>query len=88
MLSSSIGAVMKFSPYLLAAAVFAGTAVGSGVAVYAAQPHMRAALGDLNSAASELQQAVPDKAGHRVNAMNLVNQAIGEVKAGMRAGRM
>ena len=56
-------------------------------AVWAAQPHMQNALADLNAAKHQLQMAATDKAGHRVNALNLVNQAIGEVQAGIAAGR-
>ena len=47
------------------------------------QPHMQAALDHLQSARSELQVAVADKGGHRVRAIGLVDQAIGEVEAGM-----
>ena len=58
-------------------------AVGGFTAAQAAQPHMQAALADLQSAKAELQQAVPDKGGHRVNALNLTNQAIAETRAGI-----
>ena len=64
----------------IAAAGFA-----AGVA-YAAQPHMRAALRMLQNAAGELQSAEADKAGHRVAAIKLVNDAINEVQAGIAAG--
>ena len=55
---------------------------GAGVA-QADQPHMQGALADLQAARGELVSALPDKGGHRVKALNLVNQAIGEVKAGI-----
>ncbi|HTW83908.1 MAG TPA: hypothetical protein VMD91_07570 [Candidatus Sulfotelmatobacter sp.] len=71
---------------LFSAGLLLGGSV-TGVAL-ARQPHMYAARTDLRSALGELQAADPDKAGHRVNAMNLVNQAIGEVNAGIAAGRM
>ena len=58
---------------------------GAGYAL-AAQPHMQAALRALRNASGELQAALPDKGGHRVNAINLVNQAIGETEAGIAAG--
>ncbi len=51
------------------------------------QPFMRAARADLMTAKSELQKAIPDKGGHRVNAIQLVNQAIAEVNAGMAFDR-
>ena len=51
------------------------------------QPHMDAALNFLRAARSDLDQANPDKGGHRANAIKLVDQAIDEVKAGIDAGR-
>ncbi|WP_216899032.1 hypothetical protein [Nocardia alni] len=68
---------------VVGAALFTGA--GAGVA-YAFQPHMLTARGDLQSAQGELQQAVPDKAGHRVAAANLVQQAINQVNLGIQAG--
>jgi hypothetical protein len=50
------------------------------------QPHMQNALSDLKAAKSELQVAMRNKGGHRANAIGLVNQAIGEVEAGIAAG--
>ena len=62
-----------------------------GIAVIAAavpdQPFMKAARGDLNTARSELQKATPDKGGHRVKAIGLVNSAIAEVNAGIAFDR-
>jgi hypothetical protein len=52
----------------------------------AAQPHMQQALRALRNADADLQAALPDKAGHRVKAMQLVNDAIAEVQAGIAAG--
>ena len=60
----------------LAAGVFIGQA-------WAAQPHMRAALDDLRSAKSELEQATHNKGGHRVEALRLTNEAIRETESGM-----
>ena len=54
----------------------------------AAQPHMNAALSELQKALSELQSATPDKKGHRVAAIRLVKEAITEVTKGMAAGAM
>jgi hypothetical protein len=51
------------------------------------QPNMEAALGDLRAARASLQKAVPDKAGHRNQAIALVDQAIAQVQAGMEAAR-
>lgn len=70
----------------LCAMVLTGVGVGVGVAL-ADQPHMQNALNDLNAAQNQLQIAIPDKAGHRVNAINLVQQAINEVNLGIQAGQ-
>jgi uncharacterized iron-regulated protein len=60
-----------------------------GVAGFAAgdQPFMRAARADLVTAKNELQKAIPDKGGHRVRAIQLTNQAIAQVNAGMAFDR-
>ena len=58
----------------------------AGGCVVAAQPRMQNALGALQNARSELQMAESNKAGHRVNALRLVNEAIVEVQAGIAAG--
>jgi hypothetical protein len=54
----------------------------------AQQPHMVAALQALRSARTQLNEAAPDKAGHRVNALSLIDQAIEQVRLGIRAGAM
>jgi len=46
---------------------------------------MEAALDALNSALTNLKQATPDKGGHRAKAIDLVNSAIAEIKAGIAA---
>ena len=53
------------------------------VAYAAAQPHMTAARGYLQSALSELNAANTNKGGHRANAIKLVTQAIAEVNDGI-----
>ncbi len=67
----------------MAIVLFTGFLVGRASA---GQPHMRAALDHLLSAKSELQVALHDKGGHRVKAIELVNNAIAEVRAGIAAG--
>jgi hypothetical protein len=47
---------------------------------------MQNALKALNRASTELNAAEADKGGHRVKAMNLVNEAIAETQAGITAG--
>lgn len=53
----------------------------------AAQPEMQAALTNLREARANLDRATNDKGGHRAKAVRLVNDAIGEVEAGMRFDR-
>ena len=47
------------------------------------QPHMREALTSLRAARMHLDKAVPDKGGHRVKAIALVDDAIKETEAGI-----
>jgi len=70
---------------MLVVALVAGS-FGAGYAV-ADQPHMQRALGFLQSANAELQEALADKAGHRVEAIKLVEAAIVQVREGIGAGR-
>jgi len=51
------------------------------------QPNMQAAKANLQTARAELQKATPDKGGHRVKAIELVNAAIAEVNAGIAFDR-
>src|ERR1041384_1560140 len=51
------------------------------------QPMRQPARADLQTAKRELQAALPDKGGHRVNAIRLVNSAIAEVNAGIAYDR-
>jgi len=61
-----------------------------GIAVtgtaWAYQTHMHNALNALHTAKNELNMAERDKGGHRTTAVNLIDQAIGEVQAGIAAG--
>jgi hypothetical protein len=74
---------MRFMLIGVGVAMVASFAAGFALA---AQPHMQAALKALKSSRAELQTAMPDKAGHRVKAIELVDQAIAEVQAGIVAG--
>jgi len=74
---------------LAAVAVIAASA-GAGTMYFTAgeagaenQPHMRAALGSLQTARNQLQNATADKGGHRAKAIDLVNAAIAEVNRGI-----
>jgi hypothetical protein len=48
------------------------------------QPNMEAAMQQLRAAQASLQNASSDKGGHRVRAMQLIDQAMREVEEGMR----
>lgn len=77
---------MKINPWKLSTLGLAGALVlslATPPATSAPQPMMKAALASLNKAKNQLEKATPDKGGHRVKAMELVNQAIDEVKAGI-----
>jgi hypothetical protein len=69
-----------FAALVLLAAVVVATALPD-------QPFMKAARGDLNTARNELQKATPDKGGHRLNAIGLINRAITEVNDGIAFDR-
>jgi hypothetical protein len=75
--------------FKIVGAILIATAA-AGYAGYAAalvdQPHMHNALGELQNARNELNVAVRDKGGHRGRAVQLVDEAIGEVQAGIAAG--
>lgn len=67
--------------------ILAGLGVYSAVHAQNAQmasqePHMSAALGHLEQAKAELEKATPNKAGHSEKAMQLVDQAMAQVRAG------
>lgn len=51
---------------------------------YEPQPEMTATLQHLREAQQSLQSASADKGGHRVNALQLIDQAIAEVQAGIQ----
>ena len=72
---------ISFARKLLLGSAIA-TSMGIGYAI-GAQPHMTASIGLLQSARAELAAATPNKGGHREKAMRLIDQAIGEVRAGI-----
>jgi len=75
------------APLLFVLGLTVGSVCTAVVAIAASsQPHMQNALNALYTAQSELKVASTNKAGHRVNALNDVNSAIAEVKAGIAAG--
>ena len=66
----------------LMASFTAGALLSAGVAV-AQQPNMQNALSQLQAARASLLVARPNKGGHRDRAINLANQAIVQVEAGI-----
>lgn len=72
--------IFSVRPILLGAALAASLGIGYAIG---AQPHMSESIALLQSARGELQAATPNKGGHRERAMGLIDQAIGEVRAGM-----
>jgi hypothetical protein len=69
---------------LLGVAIVSSLGIGYALG---AQPHMDAALALLQNARGELNQAEPNKGGHREKAIALVDEAIGEVRAGIAFAR-
>ena len=65
---------------LLGAAIAASMGIGYAIG---AQPHMEASIGLLQNARAELAAASPNKGGHRERALGMIDQAIGEVRAGI-----
>ena len=58
------------------------TSMGIGYAL-AQQPHMDASLHLLQDARHELEQATPNKGGHRERGLALIDQAISQVRDGI-----
>jgi len=77
-------AVRTIRQLVLFAAVALVIGFAAGNAFAERQPHMQAALRALRNARQQLDAAEADKGGHRVKAMQLVNDAIKEVEAGVR----
>jgi len=72
----------------LLALVLSGAMLGSALTgtALAYQTHMWNALNAEQTALHQLQMARPDKAGHRVSAINLLNQAITQTHLGITSG--
>jgi hypothetical protein len=74
---------LGFVPLFLAGVLFGSAMTGTAIAY---QGHMWGALHALQNAQSQLNAATPDKGGHREAALDLVNQAIGQVNQGIEVG--
>ncbi len=64
-------------------AIAAAGMVGATTSANAYQGNMEQALCSLREALDFLRQATPNKGGHRKRAMQLIRDAIGEVRAGI-----
>ncbi|MCG5236821.1 hypothetical protein [Xanthobacter oligotrophicus] len=75
---------------LLAFAAGAGVALASSGLIQGAlanQPNMWRAMGALQNARAALMEAEPNKGGHRERAIELVDKAIEETRAGIEFAR-
>lgn len=64
----------------------AGLSLAAPSLALAGQPKMVHALDALRAARAKLAAAEPDKAGHREEALRLVDQALAQVQLGIEAG--
>lgn len=82
--------MVKLSLPFLAGVLFAAVLMGTfnvwreAKALPGYQPNMEQALGNLHAARINLEVASPDKGGHRARALELVNQAITQVRLGIQ----
>lgn len=67
----------------LAGAAAASVVTATAGTAEAYQGNMERAMSSLYDALASLREASSNKGGHRVNAMNLIQQAISEVQAGI-----
>ena len=68
---------------LLCSAIAAMSLALPASALAEPQPHMKAALESLRAAKESLERATADKGGHRVKAIEKVNEAINQVEKGI-----
>jgi len=68
---------------LAAVALVSTFGLGALSGAIANQPHMKSALGHMQQARGELEQASTDKGGHRVSALQALDAAIRETRAGI-----
>jgi hypothetical protein len=74
----------RLSSFILAGSMFATLL---STATMAEQPYMQGALRALQNARASLETAAADKGGHREKAIQLVDEAIKQVKVGMAVAR-
>jgi hypothetical protein len=76
-------AVATAAPATPAPAAVATTAPATAATAVEIQPHMREALEALRAAKRHLEEAEPDKGGHRVAAIKAVDNAIRHTEQGI-----
>ena len=74
----------RLSSFILAGSMFATLL---STPAMAAQPYMQGALAALQHARASLEAGASDKGGHRVKAIQLIDEAIRQVKVGMAVAR-
>lgn len=62
--------------------------LAAGGAALANQPRMEQALGHLHEARIDLEAATADKGGHRKQALDLIDEAIRQVRIGISVGAL
>jgi hypothetical protein len=78
----------KGGKFTLAVIFLAGLTLGAAIPwALGYEPHMVNALRLLRDARAELVMAIPNKAGHRERAIELVDRAIGQVERGIEVSR-
>ncbi len=80
LVSMPLGRRLAFAAALIVSGLTGSILTGTAMAE---QGNMVNARRSLHQAYNYLQQATPDKGGHRENAMNLIQQAIVEVNRGI-----
>lgn len=76
---SSRRALLRLATLAAGGAMVAASAQGA----QAYQGNMERAIGELETALRSLREATPDKGGHRERAIALIQEAMGEVQAGI-----
>jgi len=74
----------RLSPFVLAGCMLATLLPAPAMA---AQPYMQGALHALQNARASLETAAANKGGHRERAIQLIDEAIRQVKVGMEVAR-
>ncbi len=84
----STTALKKGGKFTLVVIFLAGLSLGAAIPwALGYEPHMVNALKLLRDARAELVLAIPNKAGHRERAINLVDGAIVQVEKGIAVSR-